>query len=132
VTEPTDWQASAADLERMAREDAGLREELARAGSLAEGYHRGCAPSRPQRRPARQGARSSWLARVSRVGARAADAAWLVLQHAIGDPDLQRRRLLLLKDAARRPTPRGPRWRCWRTDPRLEAGPSAMVPSSLG
>lgn len=103
MTEPADWQAIADDLERMAREDTALREELAREGSLAEGYH-----PRMRRLHDRNAARLAkvldrhgWPG-VSRVGARAADAAWLVLQHAIGDPDLQRRGLALLEDAARR------------------------------
>ena len=103
MSEPVDWRAIAADLEGMAREDMALREELAREGALSEGYH-------PRMRVLQEHNaarlekvldRHGWPG-ISRVGARAADAAWLVLQHAIGRPELQRRGLALLEDAARR------------------------------
>lgn len=38
----------------------------------------------------------------SLVGADGAEAAWLIVQHAIGDPDLQRSALSLLRDSAER------------------------------
>jgi hypothetical protein len=103
VSEPAEWQAIAADLERMAREDTALREQLAGEGSLADAYHPKLRALHDHNavRLAKVLDRQGWPG-VSRVGARAADAAWLVLQHAIGHPDLQRRGLALLEDAARR------------------------------
>ena len=78
-----------------------VREELARSGVLFEGYH-------PRMREVheRNAARLStildahgWPGR-SFVGADASEAAWLVLQHAIGNPSLQRRGLMLMTEAA--------------------------------
>jgi hypothetical protein len=103
MREPADWIAIAADLERMARDDTALRDRLDRDGSLAEGYHPELRAlhDRNAHRLATIIDRHGWPG-ISRVGARAADAAWLVLHHAIGHPDLQRRGLVLLEDAARR------------------------------
>ena len=87
----------------MAAEDLQLREELARTGVLFDGYH-------PRMRElhecnaARLAAimdEHGWPGR-SFVGGEAAEAAWLILQHAIGNPSLQRRGLLLMKAAAAR------------------------------
>jgi hypothetical protein len=85
----------------MAAEDLRVREELARDGSLFQGYD-------PRMRSVheRNAARLNsildlfgWPSR-SLVGERAADAAWLILQHSINHPGLQRRGLVLLKEAA--------------------------------
>jgi hypothetical protein len=89
------------ELLQMAAEDLRTREELASEGSLFGGYH-------PRMREVheRNAARllaildeHGWPGR-SRVGEEAADAAWLVLQHAIGNPPLQRRGLAMLRKAA--------------------------------
>jgi hypothetical protein len=90
-----------ADLLFMAESDRRTREELASDGSLFEGYH-------PRLREVheRNAAKLSailedhgWPGR-SLVGGDAAEAAWLILQHAIGNPSLQRRGLTLLREAA--------------------------------
>jgi hypothetical protein len=90
-----------AELLSMAAEDLRVREELASDGSLFEGYH-------PRMREVheRNAARllaileeHGWPGRSS-VGDRAAQAAWLVLQHAISNPSLQRYGLSLLQTAA--------------------------------
>lgn len=84
----------------MAAEDLRVREELASDRSLFEGYH-------PRMREVheRNAARLSeilqehgWPGR-SLVGEEAAQAAWLILQHAIGNPPLQRHGLSLLRAA---------------------------------
>ena len=89
------------ELLSMAAEDLRVREELARDGSLFEGYH-------PRMREVheRNAERLSailhehgWPGR-SLVGEEAAQAAWLILQHAISRPPLQRHGLSLLKRAA--------------------------------
>ena len=89
------------DLLAMAAEDLRVRVELARSGVLFEGYH-------PRMREVhdRNAARllaildeHGWPCR-SVVGEEAAEAAWLILQHAIGHPALQRRGVVLLKAAA--------------------------------
>ncbi len=98
-----DLQAVRVDLLAMAAEDLRVREELARSGALLEGYH-------PRMREVheRNAARlralmelHGWLGR-SRVGEEAAAAAWLIIQHAIGNPPLQRRGLELMSEAAAR------------------------------
>lgn len=85
----------------MVAEDLSVREELVREGSLFERYH-------PRMREVheRNAARlravleeCGWPRR-SVVGDEAADAAWLILQHSIGNPDLQRLGLRLLRAAA--------------------------------
>lgn len=90
-----------AELLSMAAEDLRVREELVGDGSLFEGYH-------PRMREVHERNAERLLAILdehgwpghSRVGEEAAEAAWLVLQHAIGNPALQRRGLFLLSEAA--------------------------------
>lgn len=90
-----------AELLAMAAEDLRIRDELKRDGSLFRGYH-----PRMRQVHERNAARlmevlehDGWPGR-SLVGENAAEAAWLILQHAIGNPALQRRGLSLLKEAA--------------------------------
>jgi hypothetical protein len=91
------------ELVAMAEEDQRVRAELAADGSLFNGYH-----------PTMQAVHDHNAARLtaiieecgwpgrSLVGEDGARAAWLVLQHAIGHADLQRRGLLLLQDTVAR------------------------------
>ena len=95
---PTDWDAIRAELLEMARGDLTLREDLTRDGSLFQGYHPRM-ETLHQRNAARLAAlidAHGWPGR-SRVGQDGARAAWLILQHAIGDPPLMRRGLNLLR-----------------------------------
>lgn len=96
----TDWDAIRGELLAMADEDRTVRAELARDGALFDGYH-----PRMEAIHRRNAARlralldaHGWPG-VSRVGAEGAEAAWLLLQHAIGDPALMRRGLEALTDA---------------------------------
>lgn len=89
------------ELLSMADEDRRVRAELAADGSLFDGYH-----PRMEEVHRRNATRlkeiiaaHDWLGRRL-VGDDGAAAAWLVLQHAIGDPPLQRRGLALLWQAA--------------------------------
>ena len=83
----------------MAAEDARVRAELAATGELFRGY----APRMEDvhRRNARDllaiVREHGWPGR-SLVGEEAMHAAWLVLQHAIGEPDVQRGCLPILRD----------------------------------
>lgn len=85
----------------MAAEDGRVRAELAEAGELFEGY----APRMEEvhRRNALELESiidaCGWPGK-SLVGADGAEAAWLVLQHSIGRPSLQRRCVALLREAA--------------------------------
>ena len=89
------------ELLAMVEEDQRVRAELAADGSLFGGYH----PRMElvhRRNAARLSAildRCGWPGR-SAVGSDGAHAAWLIVQHAIGDPVLQRRSLALLRAAA--------------------------------
>ncbi|HUG55892.1 MAG TPA: DUF6624 domain-containing protein, partial [Candidatus Limnocylindrales bacterium] len=91
------------ELIAMAEEDLRVRSELEAEGSLQEGY----APRMEEvhrRNAERLGqivTAHGWPGR-SLVGDVASRAAWLVLQHAIGDPSLQRRGLEWLRGAAER------------------------------
>ncbi|HET7428773.1 MAG TPA: DUF6624 domain-containing protein [Gaiellales bacterium] len=89
------------ELLTMAAEDGAVRERLVADGTLFDGYNPLMAIVHR-----RNGDRLSeivdahgWPGR-SLVGEDGADAAWLLLHHAIGDPALQRRCLPLLDEAA--------------------------------
>ncbi|HXG68543.1 MAG TPA: DUF6624 domain-containing protein [Blastocatellia bacterium] len=89
------------ELLEMAAEDRRVREELAADGSLFEGYH-----PRMEAVHRRNAARLvaimeeyGWPG-CSLVGEDGEEAAWLIAQHAIGDPPLQRRGLELIRQAA--------------------------------
>lgn len=87
----------------MVAEDQRVRAELAATGELFDGY----APRMEEvhRRNARELAgmieRHGWLGK-SLVGDNGADAAWLILQHAISDPELQRGSVPVLRMAVER------------------------------
>ena len=89
------------ELLEMAREDDHVRAELVDSGDLFNGYNSRMADIH-QRNAQRLEAminQHGWPG-VSLVGDDGSEAAWLVLQHAIGNPDLQRKCLLILKVAA--------------------------------
>lgn len=91
----------ALELRSMVDEDLRVRSELARDGRLFEGYHprmREVHERHSERLSAILDAHG-WPGR-SLVGDEAAHAAWVILQHAIGDPPLQRRGLTWLRAAA--------------------------------
>jgi hypothetical protein len=91
------------ELIAMAAEDGAVRERLVTDGTLFDGYNPLMAIVH-RRNGDRLGEivdAHGWP-EVWMVGEDGADAAWLVLHHAIGDPALQRRCLPLLEDAAGR------------------------------
>lgn len=85
----------------MAAEDLRVRRELAESGALFEGYH-------PRMRAVHDGHAARLAAILDdhgwpgrhRVGPEGAEAAWLIVQHAIAHPALQRRVLGALEAAA--------------------------------
>jgi hypothetical protein len=85
----------------MAAEDGAVRERLVADGTLFEGYNplMAIVHRRNGDRLAEIVDAHGWPGRAL-VGDDGADAAWLVLHHAIGDPALQRRCLPLLEQAA--------------------------------
>lgn len=91
------------ELLAMTAEDGEVRTRLAADGSLFDGYH-------PEMQAVhdRNAARLAEIIEIhgwpgrSLVGDDGSRAAWLVLQHAIAQPDLQRRCVLLLQEAERR------------------------------
>jgi hypothetical protein len=89
------------ELLQMAADDQRVRAELAADGSLYDGY-----PARLELVHRRNAARLAsiidqygWPG-CSAVGSEGAHSAWLLAQHAIGSPVLQRRALHLLRSAA--------------------------------
>ena len=88
------------ELIEMAAEDQRVRMKLANDESLHDGYH-----PRMREIHAVHAKRLSEIIdtigwpRRSFVGEEAAEAAWLILQHAIDNPELQRRGLTLMKEA---------------------------------
>lgn len=85
----------------MATEDQRVRAELAATGALFDGYHPRMELVHEQnaQRLTAIIEEHGWPGR-SLVGSDGAHAAWLIAQHAIGSPDLQRRVFRLLKAAA--------------------------------
>jgi len=89
------------ELVKMAARDLEVRENLIRRGVLYEGYH-------PEMEAIHVHNASRLKEIISEhgwpvpemVGDDGAEAAWLIVQHAIGDPPLQRQCLRLLQDAA--------------------------------
>jgi hypothetical protein len=88
------------ELIRLAREDGSVREQLAADGSLFDGYNPLMALVHR-----RNGERLELIVDavgwpgVHIAGEDGADAAWLLLKHAIGQPALQRRMLPLVQAA---------------------------------
>lgn len=97
------------ELISLAAEDQRVRAQLEKERTLFDGYH--------PRMEAVHRHNAAFLAGVidrhgwpgaELVGDDGADAAWLIAQHAIGEPAFQRRCLLALEDAAARG--QAPRW----------------------
>ena len=93
-------EALADRLLALAAGDAAKRDELVTRGELFDGYHPEMESVHRENAAAlaRELDADGWPG-VSRVGKEAAGAAWLVAQHAIGQPAFQRRCLALLQDA---------------------------------
>jgi hypothetical protein len=98
-----DWDEIRSELLIMAAADAELRNELAADGALFRGYH--------PRMKAMHDAHAVRLASIldahgwpgeSQVGRDGAEAAWLIAQHAIAQPELQQRAWKTLKQAVAR------------------------------
>jgi hypothetical protein len=98
-----DWNSIRGELLAMAEQDLRVRAELAADGSLFQGYHprMRAVHDRHAARLARIMADHGWPG-VPQVGPEGAEAAWLIVQHAIAQPTLQRRALDALRAAAAR------------------------------
>jgi hypothetical protein len=96
-------EALARELLAMAAEDERVRAELARDGSLFEGYHPRMEEVHRQHAARLKEiiAARGWPGRAL-VGEDGVSAAWLVLQHSIGDPAFLRGSLPRLWEAAAR------------------------------
>lgn len=89
------------ELKRMAREDQEKREELLRAGKLPQGSYAPEMRAVHERNNSRMReiiAHNGWPGR-SVVGEDGCEAAWLVVQHAVLEPELQRECVPLLERA---------------------------------
>jgi len=88
------------ELLEMAAEDRRVRAELVAEGSLFQGYHplMRSVHDRHATRLAEILAESGWPGE-GQVGVEGAQAAWLIVQHAIAQPGLQRQALGMLRTA---------------------------------
>ncbi len=85
----------------LAARDNAVRTELARTGELFGGYHPRMAAVHDDNARALAGIIAEWgWPGMSLVGEQGAEAAWLILQHAIGHPTLLRESLPRLSAAA--------------------------------
>ena len=84
----------------MREEDLAVRERLLQAGQLEDGYHAEmeAVHIRNAARMREILSQHDWPTRTL-VGVDGEEAAWLVVMHAIGDPDLQRKSLAVLENA---------------------------------
>lgn len=89
------------ELIAMRDEDLRMREDLLRRGVLGDGYHpeMEAVHGRNAARLRQLIGEHGWPGKTL-VGEDGAEAAWLILQHAIGEPDFQRSGLKALKAAA--------------------------------
>ena len=94
-------EALRADFLAMVERDNRVRAELVSTGELFDGYNARMAEVHKQnaKKLERIVGEFGWPG-ISLVGDEGVEAAWLVLQHAIANPDLQRRCLPLLKAAS--------------------------------
>ncbi len=98
-----DWGAVRAELLAMAERDLTLRAALAKDGSLFQGYHRDMqAVHRANAERLAALLTSHGWPGEAQVGADGAEAAWLIVQHAIGWPSFQREALVALQGAVAR------------------------------
>ncbi|MBV8327809.1 DUF6624 domain-containing protein [Chryseobacterium sp.] len=79
------------ELIELANRDLSMREELAEKGALSGGYH----PEMEQIHKAnakrlREMIKEIGFPTISKVGEVASDAAWLIIQHAIGEPEFMK------------------------------------------
>lgn len=91
-----------ANLLEMRAEDARVRQRLAQTGELFEGYCPTMEAVHLKNAAALEkmiNENGGWLGKTT-VGDDGADAAWLIVMHAISLPDFSRRCLKLLEDAA--------------------------------
>lgn len=98
-----DWSGVRQELIRMSQEDLRIRAELAADGSLYRGYHPSmrAVHDRHATRLAQILESQGWPGEPQ-VGPDGAQAAWLIAQHAIAQPEFQRQALSALSAAARR------------------------------
>lgn len=95
--------AAANELLELAALDLRTRQELVCKRQLFQGYHpRMAEVHRANAARLREIVAAIGWPTAARVGAEASEAAWLVLQHAIGEPELQRGMLQVLWEHAHR------------------------------
>ncbi|KMQ59634.1 hypothetical protein ACM40_15995 [Chryseobacterium sp. BLS98] len=84
-------EAFSKELIKLAEKDLSVREKLASEGKLSNGYH----PEmelihRQNAERLRNIIKEIGYPTISKVGEEASDAAWLVIQHSIGEPELMK------------------------------------------
>ena len=91
------------ELLALAAEDQRVRAELDAEGTLHDGYHPRMEAVHRRNAAVLRAVLDAhgWPGRTM-VGDDGAEAAWLIVQHAIGEPELQRRCVALLRAAAER------------------------------
>lgn len=106
------------ELLALAAEDQRVREELIADGALFEGYHpRMEAVHRHNAARLRELMAGEGWPGADRAGEDGAEAAWLIVQHAIGEPDFMRACLLQLGEAVA--AGRAPAWQAAMLEDRI-------------
>ncbi|GGG96149.1 hypothetical protein GCM10007415_34200 [Parapedobacter pyrenivorans] len=95
-----DYHRIAQQIICMEKTDLELRSSLAQSGQLSEGYHKAMERLHNEHAQTLEGIIDTiGYPTIGKVGPAASEAAWLVIQHAIGQPDLMRKCLKLLEQA---------------------------------
>ena len=81
------YKKFANELNRLASDDLTLRQELAEGGKLQKGYHPAMESlHRANARRLREIMAEIGYPTISKVGEKASEAAWLIIQHAVSEP----------------------------------------------
>ena len=93
-------QAIAKKIIQLANADLALRDQLIQSGQLSEGYHPQMAELHNKNAKILEGIIDTiGYPSIDKVGQEASQAAWLVIQHAIGQPQFMKKCAALLKVA---------------------------------
>ncbi|MGG7467471.1 DUF6624 domain-containing protein [Chryseobacterium arthrosphaerae] len=81
----------AKELTELADHDLAIREELLASGKLSEGYHPEMEKvHRENAKRLREIIADIGFPTISKVGEKGSDAAWLIIQHSIGEPEFMK------------------------------------------
>ena len=95
-----DYTSFAESIIRLKNKDLAFRDELIQKGQLGQGYHEAMEQLHNEHAMRlNEIIETIGYPTIDKVGEEASEAAWLIMQHAIGQPTFMRKCVALLKDA---------------------------------